>query len=143
MVTSLDLGDVWRRRFPEDPVRTGDPINPMTGEPLVSCSSCSRFFVALFRIKSGFCEGGRVLWLWCGFAMGQGIQKCCEQRDDIPKEVVTHKFDENEKDNVDEEHPTQPVKAGKLGLFEFKKESPGSIVEGHMGAMQSQYVTMI
>jgi len=42
--------------------------------------------------------------------MGQGIQKCCEQRDDIPKEVVTHKFDENEKDNVDEGHPTQHVK---------------------------------
>lgn len=53
--------------------------------------------------------------------MGQGIQKCCEQRDDIPKEVVTHKFDENEKENVDEAHPTQPVKAGKLGLFEFRK----------------------
>lgn len=77
---------------------------------VVSSSPC-------FASSPHVAKVGRVLRLWCGFAMGQGIQKCCEQRDDIPKEVVTHKFDENEKDNVDEGHPTQHVKAGKLGLF--------------------------
>ena len=69
--------------------------------------------------KSAFGEGGRVLRVWRVFAMGQGLEKCCEQRDDIPKEVVTHKFDENEKD-VDEAQPT-PVKAVQLGLFVQKR----------------------
>ncbi len=80
-----------------------------------------RFRRAPLGFKSAFGEGGRVVRVWCVFAMGQGLEKCCEQRDDIPKEVVTHKFDENEKDDVDEAQPTQTVKAGKLGLFVQKR----------------------